>query len=160
MHEAIPRQEAAVAPGGQGRGPEGRLAADPFGPHRLAGAAGGRPGQAPLRSAPREGYGIEGAWAGPNQIKGTYEFGRTGDFTVKKGDRSDVDPKEIAAVLEKWITSSGAQRTESSGEELRRSIGYGTAQTVGTISYSVHPDSPAKEVVFHLDVREQPRSTK
>jgi hypothetical protein len=107
-----------------------------------------------------KGYGIEGAWAGPNQIKGTYEFGRIGDFTVKKGDNTDVDPKEIAAVLEKWIASSGAQRTQSSGEELRRSIGYGTAQTVGTISYSVHPDAPAKEVVFHLDVREQPRSTK
>ena len=81
-----------------------------------------------------KGYGIEGSWTGPNQIKGTTEFQRIGDFTVKLSDGSDVDPKEIAAVLEKWIAASGVQKTQSSGEGgLLRSIGYGTSQTLSPL---------------------------
>lgn len=104
-----------------------------------------------------KGYGIEGGWRGPNQIKGTPKFERIGDFTVKKADDADVDPKEIAETLEKWIAASGAQSTQSSGGGLQRTVDYGTARTIGSIAYSVRPDAPAKEVTFHIEVREQPR---
>ena len=105
-----------------------------------------------------KGYEIKGQWNGPNQVKGTRQFERIADFTVKKGDSADVDPKEIAETLEKWISTSGAQSTQSSGAgSLQRSIDYGTARTLGSITYSIRPDSPAKEVTFHLEVREQPR---
>ena len=105
-----------------------------------------------------KGYGIEGGWRGPNQIKGTPKFERIGDFTLKKADNVDVEPKEIAETLEKWIASSGVQSTQSSGAgTLQRSIDYGTARTLGSITYSVRPDAAAKEVTFHIEVREQPR---
>ncbi|HLY12682.1 MAG TPA: hypothetical protein VKW04_25480 [Planctomycetota bacterium] len=108
-----------------------------------------------------QGYGIEGSWTGPSQVKGTYRFERIGDFTVKKGDHADVDPKDIAEVLEKWIASSGVQSTQSSGSGgMQRSIDYGTASTLGTITYTIRPDAPAKDVSFHLEIREQPRSTR
>ncbi|HLY73109.1 MAG TPA: hypothetical protein VKU80_03235, partial [Planctomycetota bacterium] len=85
-------------------------------------------------------------------------FERFADFTVKKGDQADVDPREIAETLEKWISSSGVQSTQSSGAgSLQRSIDYGTPRTLGTISYSIRPEAPAKEVSFHLEIREQPR---
>jgi len=105
-----------------------------------------------------QGYEIRGEWNGPNQVKGTPAFGRSADFRVKKGDNADVDPREVAETLEKWISSSGVQSTQSSGAgSLQRSIDYGTARTLGTITYSVRPEAPAKEVTFHLEVREQPR---
>lgn len=104
-----------------------------------------------------KGYGIEGGWRGPNQVKGTAKFERIGDFTVKKADDADVDPKEIAETLEKWIAASGAQSTQSSGRGLQRTVDYGTAKTIGSIAYSVRPDAPAKEVTFHIEVREHPR---
>jgi hypothetical protein len=105
-----------------------------------------------------QGYEIRGEWNGPNQVKGTAAFGRIADFRVKKGDNGDVDPKEVAQTLEKWVSSSGVQSTQSSGAGgLQRSIDYGTAQTLGTISYWIRPEAPAKEVTFHLEIREQPR---
>jgi len=105
-----------------------------------------------------KGYGIEGSWAGPNQVKGTTRFERIGDFSVRKADNADVDPKEISEVLEKWIAASGVQPTQSSGAGgLQRSIEYGTAQTLGSVGYTVRPDAPAKDVTFHLEIREQPR---
>ena len=107
-----------------------------------------------------KGYGIDGGWRGPNQVKGTYQFERIGEFTVKKADNADVDPKEIADVLEKWIASSGAQATQSSGGGLQKTIDYGTTQTRGSVAYSIRPDAPAKEVTFRLEVREQPRSSR
>ncbi|HEV3029307.1 MAG TPA: hypothetical protein VG457_17135 [Planctomycetota bacterium] len=108
-----------------------------------------------------QGYEIRGQWNGPNQVKGTRVFGRIADFSVKKGDNADVDPREVAETLEKWISSTGVQSTQSSGAgSLQRSIDYGTAQTLGTITYSVRPEGPAKEVTFHLEVREQPRQTR
>ena len=107
-----------------------------------------------------KGYGIEGGWRGPNQVKGTPKFERIGDFTVRKADQVDVDPKEIADTLEKWIAASGVQSTQSSGGGLQRSIDYGTAKTLGSISYSVRPDAPAKDVTFHIEVREEPRGIK
>lgn len=106
-----------------------------------------------------KGYGIEGGWRGPNQVKGTYQFERIGDFTVKKADNADVDPKEIAETLEKWIAASGVQSTQTSGGGLQKSVDYGTARTLGSITYTVRPDVPAKDVTFHIEVREQPRST-
>lgn len=108
-----------------------------------------------------KGYEIEGSWAGPNQIRGTYQFERIGDFKVRKAEQVDVDPKEIRTILERWIESSGVTQTQTSGGDgAPRSIGYGTAQTIGTISISIRPDTPAKEVQFHLEVREQPRQAR
>jgi hypothetical protein len=107
-----------------------------------------------------QGYGIDGGWRGPNQVKGTYQFERIGDFVVKKADNADVDPREIAATLRKWIASSGTAATQSSGGELQGKIDYATSQSWGTISWSIRPDAPAKEVSFHLEVREQPRSSR
>jgi hypothetical protein len=105
-----------------------------------------------------KGYGIEGSWSGPNQVKGTPRFERLGDFSVRKADNADVDPKEIADLLEKWIAASGVQPTQSSGAGgLQRTIEYGTAQTLGSVGYTIRPDAPAKDVTFHLEVREQPR---
>lgn len=104
-----------------------------------------------------KGYGIEGGWRGPNQVKGTYGFERIGDFTVTKADDADVDPKEVAQTLEKWIASSGVRPTQSSGEGLRKTIEFGTDRSLGSISFSVRPDAPAKAVTFRLEVREQPR---
>jgi hypothetical protein len=105
-----------------------------------------------------KGYGIEGSWSGPNQVKGTRRFERTGDFSVRKADNADVDPREIADVLEKWIAAAGVQATQSSGPGgLQRTIEYGTAQTLGSVGYTIRPDAPAKDVTFHLEVREQPR---
>jgi hypothetical protein len=107
-----------------------------------------------------KGYGIEGSWSGPNQVKGTTRFERIGDFSVRKADNADVDPKEIADVLEKWIAASGVQATQSSGAGgLQRTIEYGTAQTLGSVGYTIRPDAPAKDVSFHLEVREQPRQS-
>jgi hypothetical protein len=118
----------------------------------------GDPDKLPFDLPLGKGYGIEGSWAGPNQVKGTWQFERIGNFTVKKGDNGDVDPREIAALLDKWILSSGAQTTQGSGAgSLLRSIEYGTAQTLGSLNYTVRPDAPAKEVTFHIEVREQPR---
>jgi hypothetical protein len=105
------------------------------------------------------GYGIEGSWRGPSQVKGTTGFERIGDFTVTKVD-ADVDPKAVAQTLEKWIASSGVRSTQSSGDGLQKTIEFGTDQTLGTISYSVRPDAPAKTVTFHLEVKEQPRSSR
>jgi len=121
----------------------------------------GDPDKLPFDLPLGKGYGIEGAWAGPNQVKGTYQFERTGNFTVKKSDNNDVDPKEIAALLDKWIAASGAQSTQGSAPgSLQRSLEYGTAQTLGTLSYTVRPDAPAKEVSFRIEVREQPRQSR
>lgn len=117
--------------------------------------------QLPFDLPLNKGYGIEGSWAGPRQVKGTPRFERSGDFTVKRGDTQDVDPKEIAETLEKWIASSGVQSTQSSGTGgLQRSIDYGTARTLGTISYRVHPEAPAPAVSFRIEISEQPRGTK
>ncbi len=105
-----------------------------------------------------KGYAIEGGWRGANQVKGTTKFERVGDFTLKKADNVDVDPKEIAETLEKWIASSGVQSTQSSGAgTLQRSMDYGTTRTLGSIAYSIRPDAAAKEVTFHIEIREQPR---
>jgi hypothetical protein len=107
-----------------------------------------------------KGYGIDGGWRGPNQIKGTTQFERIGDFCVKKADGADVDPREIAETLRKWIGSSGAAATQSSGGEFQGTISYATTQSWGTLSWSIRPETPAKEVSFHLEVREQPRAAK
>ena len=40
---------------------------------------------------------------------------------------------------------------------LQRSIDYGTTRTLGSITYSVRPEGPAKEATFHIEIREQPR---
>jgi len=107
-----------------------------------------------------KGFGIDGGWRGPNQVKGTYQFERIGDFTVKRAGNADVDPREIAETLRKWIASSGAAATQSSGGDLQGTISYATAQSWGTIAWSIRPEVPAREVTFHLEVREQPRSSK
>jgi hypothetical protein len=107
-----------------------------------------------------KGYGIDGGWRGPNQVKGTTQFERIGDFTVKKADNADVDPREIAEMLRKWIASSGVAATQSSGGDLQGTISYATSQSWGTISWSIRPDAPAKDVTFHLEVREQPRQSR
>src|SRR6185295_16428752 len=105
-----------------------------------------------------KGYSIEGGWRGPNQVKGTTGFQRIGDFAVRKSDNADVDPKEVMETLEKWIGSSGAQSTQTSGAgSFSRSMDYGTQQTLGRITYSVQPESAAKEVKFHFEVNEAPR---
>jgi len=118
----------------------------------------GDPDKLPFDLPLDKGYGIEGAWSGPNQVKGTRQFERIGNFTVKRAGNAEVDPKEIASLLGKWIASSGVQSTESGGAgALERSVGYGTAQTIGTIRTTVRPDAPAAEVTFHIEIREQPR---
>jgi hypothetical protein len=105
-----------------------------------------------------KGYSIDGGWRGPSQVKGTTGFERVADFAVRKADNVDVDPKEVAETLEKWIATSGVQSTQSSGAgSLVRSIDYGTAQTLGRITYTIQPDAPAKEVKFHFEVNEAPR---
>lgn len=105
-----------------------------------------------------KGFSIEGGWRGPNQVKGTTGFQRIGDFAVRKAGDVDVDPKEVMETLEKWIGSSGVQSTQTSGAgSLSRSMDYGTAQTLGRITYSVTPESAAKEVKFHFEVSEAPR---
>jgi len=105
-----------------------------------------------------KGYAIDGGWRGPNQIKGTTKFERIGDFTLRKADNVDIDPKEVALTLEKWVASSGVQSTQSSGAgTLQRSVDYGTTRTLGSITYSVRPEESAKEVTFHIEIREQPR---
>jgi hypothetical protein len=130
-------------------------------PSGLIDERGGDPDKLPFDLPLGKGYGIEGSWAGPNQVKGTTQFERIGHFTVKKSDNADVDPKEIAAQLDKWILASAVQSTQGSGPGgLQRSFDYGTAQTLGTLGYSVRPDAPAKEVTFRIEVREQPRGTR
>jgi len=105
-----------------------------------------------------KGYAIDGGWRGPNQVKGTTKFERIGDFTLKKADNVDIDPKEVALTLEKWVASSGVQSTQSSGAgTLQRSVDYGTTRTLGSITYLVRPEESAKEVTFHIEIREQPR---
>jgi len=105
-----------------------------------------------------KGYAIEGGWRGPNQVKGTTKFERIGDFTLKKADNVDVDPKEVAQTLEKWVAASGVQSTQGSGAgTLQRSVDYGTTRTLGSITYSIRPEETAKEVTFHIEIREQPR---
>ncbi len=130
-------------------------------PSTLLAEPAGDPDKLPFDLPLGKGYGIEGSWAGPNQIKGTWQFERIGNFTVKKSDNSDVDPKEIAALLDKWIAASGVQSTQGSGPGgLQRSLDYGTAQTLGSLSYGVRPDASAKEVTFRIEVREQPRQSR
>lgn len=108
-----------------------------------------------------KGYSIEGGWRGPSQVKGTTGFQRIGDFAVRKTDDADVDPKEVMETLEKWIGSSGVQSTQTGGAgTFARSMDYGTQQTLGRITYSVQPESPGKEVKFHFEVNEAPRSAK
>ena len=107
-----------------------------------------------------KGYSIDGSWRGPSQIQGTTAFERIGDFTVKRADDADVNPKEIWETLEKWIVASGVVQTQGSGQGLERTTEYGTAQTLGSISVSIRPETPAKTVTFHLGVREQPRASR
>ncbi len=108
-----------------------------------------------------QGYGIEGSWAGPAWDPSIQAFSRTGKFTVRKGDNSDVDPKEIDAVLRAWVASSGVQSTQSErlgtyGSETR----YGTARTIGTVRYRVQEEAPAKAVPFTVDIAEKPRPSR
>lgn len=121
---------------------------------------GGQTDRLPFDLPLNQGWAIDGSWTGPSQVKGTYGFERIGEFTLRKTDDSDVDPKEVAGILEKWIASSEVRPIQSSGEGLRRTIEYGTAQTLGSILYSVRPDAPAKTVTFNLEVREQPRRSR
>jgi hypothetical protein len=107
-----------------------------------------------------KGYEIEGSWSGPAWDTITHAFVREGHFTVKKGDASEVDPAEIDSALDRWVSSSGAQRTQS--ERLGtygRTTGYGTPKTVGTVQITVLPESPAKSVNFTLRIFEKPRSS-
>lgn len=105
-----------------------------------------------------KGYGLEGSWTGPSWDQGMGMFERRGSFTVKKSDNSDVDPAEIDTLLEKWILASGVQSTQSSRMgTYGRAIGYGTEKTVGNITYTVLPESPAKSVSFHVDIHEKLR---
>jgi len=121
-------------------------------------AQNGATDQLPFDFPLNKGYSIEGGWTGPSQIKGTTSFQRIADFSVRKTDNADVDPKEVAETLEKWIASSGAQSTQSTGAgSLVRSIYYGTAHTLGRITYTVQPEASAREVKFHFEVVEQPR---
>src|SRR6185436_2270746 len=84
-----------------------------------------------------KGYGIDGSWVGPNQVEGTTKFERRGEFSVDKSDGSDVDPKELAGILEKWVEATqksiSGLTTEGSSGELRRSADYVTEKTVGSL---------------------------
>ena len=108
-----------------------------------------------------QGYGIEGSWAGPAWDSSLQAFSRTGKFTVRKGDNSDVDPKEIDAVLRAWVASSGVQSTQSERVgTYGRETSYGTARTIGAVRYRVHEDAPAKAVPFTVEITEKPRPSR
>jgi hypothetical protein len=105
-----------------------------------------------------QGYGIEGSWTGPTWDHPLQAFNREGSFKVKKSDDSTVDPKEIDALLQKWIAASGVQTTDTRAVgTIGEDIIYGTPKTVGTVQLRVFSDSPAKVVSFSLRIWEKPR---
>ncbi len=106
-----------------------------------------------------KGYAIEGSWIGPNQVSGTNKFERRGDFSVDRAEGADVDPKELAAILEKWARSTPTSLVGFSSDpvtagKLRRASDYVTDKTVGSLTIVIEPDVPSKKVTFRISILE------
>jgi len=109
-----------------------------------------------------KGYAIDGSWDGPNQVSGTTKFERRGEFIVYKVDGVDVDPQELAAILEKWLRAAplslvGITSDPVIAGKLRRATDYLTDKTVGNIAIVIEPDAPSKKVSFRITILEGSR---
>jgi hypothetical protein len=96
-----------------------------------------------------------------DRIAGSYQS--SGNYTLERHDGGDVDPKEVAAELSRWIESAPGVKVTGSADEvakagvIRRTIDYGTTGTVGYATFSVEPAMPAKKIQFTFSIQEHRR---
>jgi hypothetical protein len=106
-------------------------------------------------------YVVNGSWRNRSDPrKGEYD--RPGQFTFEKADDSDVDPKEIAAHLNRWIDRATVRVLNqvdlpATPERLQRTIEYQTDRTTGRLDLVIQPGVPFKKVTATFDIRERRR---
>ncbi|HZE96692.1 MAG TPA: hypothetical protein VE981_06685 [Planctomycetota bacterium] len=120
------------------------------------------PTDASLFDLPKEKlYVINGTWRSRSDArKGEYD--RPGEFSFERADEKDVDPKEVAEHINRWIERAAIriiERRDSppGAEKIERSIDYVTERTTGKLSYVIDSAVPAKKLSVVFDIRERRR---
>jgi len=106
-------------------------------------------------------YVISGTWRNRSDpLKGDYQ--RPGEFSFARADEADVDPKEIARYVNRWIDGAGVRvinqlDSPADADRIQRTIDYQTERTSGRLDFIIRPAVPAKNVVLSIDVHERRR---
>ena len=96
-----------------------------------------------------------------DRLSGNYQS--SGSFTLQRGDGAEVNPEEVAVELRRWIGSAPGVKVTRTAEDARvagkisSAIDYETAGTIGYAIYVVEPATPAKKVLYKVDIRERRR---
>jgi hypothetical protein len=104
---------------------------------------------------------VGGSRSNNDRIAGTYEAFQ--DFSVGRADKSDADPREIAAEIRRWIqnaprvTVTAVSEDSSDPGKIRCTIDYQTPGTVGYAVYAIEPTTPARGIRYTLQIRERRR---
>ena len=106
-------------------------------------------------------YAVGSSKGDNDRISGTYQ--NSGSFTLQRGDGAEVNPEEVAAELRRWIGSAPGVTVTGTAEKdpvpgkISRVVDYETAGTVGYAVYVIEPATPAKKVLYKIDIRERRR---
>ena len=104
-------------------------------------------------------YVINGSWSNRHDPrKGDYQ--RPGQFTFERANDADVDPKEIADHINRWIDRAGIRvlnqvDAPASPERIQRTIDYQTERTTGHLAYSIVPGAPHRKVTVTFTIQER-----
>lgn len=106
-------------------------------------------------------YAVGNSRANNDRLSGNYQS--SASYTLQRGDGAEVNPEEVAAELRRWIgTAPGVKVTRTAEDarvvgKLSSTIDYETAGTIGYAVYVVEPATPAKKVLYKIDIRERRR---
>ena len=106
-------------------------------------------------------YAVGNSKADNDRLSGNYQS--SGRFTLQRGDGGEIDPEEVAAELRRWIGSAprvkvtGTADVDRIAGKISRVIDYETAGTIGYAVYVIEPATPAKKVLYQVNIRERRR---
>ena len=106
-------------------------------------------------------YAVGSSKADNDRLSGNYQS--SASYTLQRGDGAEINPEEVAAELLRWIRSAPGVKVTGIAEDarvagnIRSTIDYETAGTLGYAIYVVEPATPAKKVLYKVDIRERRR---
>jgi len=106
-------------------------------------------------------FAVGNSKADNDRVSGNYQS--SGSYALQRGDGGEVNPEEVAAELRRWIGSAPGVKVTRTAEDNRvagkisRVIDYETAGTIGYAVYVIEPATPAKKVLYQVDIRERRR---
>ena len=106
-------------------------------------------------------YAVGSSKAENDRLSGNYQS--SGSYTLQRGDGAEINPEEVASELRRWIGSAPGVKVTGIAEDARlagkisSTIDYETAGTIGYAVYVIEPATPAKKVLYKVDIRERRR---